>query len=507
MASDTQTAICLDIAVDHRIRKLLKPVPRYATDTSTHVSRLEQEGRSLRLPRAEIQVTAQLAGPPVKGGIVVMLQQPRHNHPFEEGLGAVIDNCETLRALEDIFTVVSRGTLDFRKDVAVIDLLPYVSGDPRDVDDTRLKNAFRTSTATICDKRPDVLLCAGKIMMPLGRAKTVKGDSYKFENIGIGEQFGRVPKWQVRALVRPEGQHYQELYSETLFDVSMCVSRLIPTDQGYEVLLNSALSEKCNNASLILRQMLRLKERGWLESVAWINEAALERVAADTDQFATDTYHFVQRPAPRAARLPVETPLARMLRENLDLIFTRATVVQRREEYDFSLKDAANDFLDLAVKIETLLLNLLREKEAALYAHGQEDVLSKKLSGLTLAPIATPVTTLLPGFYRRQPSPIRMAKLPSSQVSRVNSDISSVSWGLDYFQEEKITPLAWRESPVTSSADEDTGDIRLFLRHNVNPVELFYNLFFISNLESFGQTYFIANLGSLTAYLGFFGIT
>ncbi|WDK13249.1 hypothetical protein CGRA01v4_04530 [Colletotrichum graminicola] len=485
MASDTQTAICLDIAVDHRIRKLLKPVPRYATDTSTHVSRLEQEGRSLRLPRAEIQVTAQLAGPPVKGGIVVMLQQPRHNHPFEEGLGAVIDNCETLRALEDIFTVVSRGTLDFRKDVAVIDLLPYVSGDPRDVDDTRLKNAFRTSTATICDKRPDVLLCAGKIMMPLGRAKTVKGDSYKFENIGIGEQFGRVPKWQVRALVRPEGQRgfvavpkvngfhpshamnyhshashlrqlliligaeacgmyrsdwedsiwmdelrlrckeytshpvtpstrfptpmssgrdmtrrrrlkylsdYQELYSETLFDVSMCVSRLIPTDQGYEVLLNSALSEKCNNASLILRQMLRLKERGWLESVAWINEAALERVAADTDQFATDTYHFVQRPAPRAARLPVETPLARMLRENLDLIFTRATVVQRREEYDFSLKDAANDFLDLAVKIETLLLNLLREKEAALYAHGQEDVLSKKLSGLTLAPIATPVT-------------------------------------------------------------------------------------------------------------------
>ncbi|KAK1590127.1 uncharacterized protein LY79DRAFT_555172 [Colletotrichum navitas] len=484
MASDTQTKTCLDIAVDHRIRKLLKPVPRYTTDSSPHVSRLEQEGRSLRLPRAEIQVTAQLAGPPVKGGIVVMLQQPRHNHPFEEGLGAVIDSCETLRALEDIFTVVSCGTLDFREDIAVVDLLPYVSGDPRDVDNTRLRNAFLLSTATIYDKSPDVLLCAGKIMMPLARAKAVKGSSYMLENIGIGEQFRAGSKWPDKARFRPEGQRafvavpkvngfhpshamnyhshvshlrqlliligaeacgmyrsdwensiwmdelrlrckeytsrtvarstrsptpmspgrdetrrsstkyipeYQELYSKTLVDIRMCVSRLIPTDQGYEVLLNSGLSEKCNDASLMLRQMHRLQERGWPESVAWKNEAALEQVAADTYQFATDTYHFVKTPASKAARLPIETPLARALRENLDLIFARATVVQRRKEYDFSLKDAANDFLDLAVEIETLLLNLLQKKEAALNAQGLEDVLSEKLSGLTLAPVATRV--------------------------------------------------------------------------------------------------------------------
>ncbi|KAK1972510.1 hypothetical protein LY78DRAFT_650505 [Colletotrichum sublineola] len=479
MASDTQTEVCLDIAVDHRIRKLLKPVPKYATEPSTHVSRLEQEGRSLQLPRAEIQVTAQLAGPPVKGGIVVMLQQPRNNHPFGQGLGAVIDDCETFRALEDIFTVVSRGTLDFRKDIAVVDLLPFVAGDPRDIDDARLRKAFRTSTATVCDKRPDVLLCAGKITMPFARAKKVKGSSYMFENIGIGEQFGRIPRWPVRAMVRHEGQRgfvavpkvngfhpshamnyhshvsllrqlliligaeacgmyrgdwednmwmevlrlrcqaytsrtatrstrsptpmspsqgeprrsstkyipeYQELYSEILLDINICISRLVSTKQGYEVLLDSDLSEKCNDASLLLRQMLRLQERGWPDSVAWKNEAALEKAAADTYRFTVDTYQFVKKPTTKAPKPPNETPLAGTLRKNLDLIFQHVTELQPRKEYDLDLHGAANRFLELAVDIETLLLNLLLEKEAAL------DALSGMLSGMTLTPVAAPVT-------------------------------------------------------------------------------------------------------------------
>ncbi|GKT55869.1 hypothetical protein ColTof4_11716 [Colletotrichum tofieldiae] len=453
MASDTQTKICLDIAVDHRIRRLFRPVPRYATEPSTHVSRIEKEGRSLQLYRAEIQVTAQLTGPPVKGGIVVMLQQPRSNHPFEKGLDAVINDCESLRALEDIFTVVSRGTLNFRRDVAVVDLLPYVSGDPSDIDDTRLKNAFRTSTATVCDKRPDVLLCAGRIMMPFVRAKKVKGSAYMFENIGIGEQFGRIPKWPARAMVRHEGQRgfvavpkvngfhpshamnyhshvsllrqlliligaeacgmyrgdwdefiwmdelrlrcqaytsggeYLELYSQKLVDIKNCVSRLISTNQCYELLLDSDLSEKCNDASLILRQIHRLKERGWPKFVAEQNEAALREAAATTYRFVIDTYHFVKRPT-KAAELSNDKPLVKTLRQNLDLIFKRITVVQPRREYDLDVGGAAAAFLELAVDIETLLLNLMLEKEAALYAQGEEDLLSGMLRGMTLAPAA-----------------------------------------------------------------------------------------------------------------------
>ncbi|OHW89421.1 hypothetical protein CSPAE12_11972 [Colletotrichum incanum] len=483
MASDTQTKVCLDVAVDHRIRRLFRTVPRYATEPSTHVSRMEKEGQSLQLPRAEIQVTAQLAGPPVQGGIVVMLQQPRNDHPFEKGLDAVINDCETLRALEDIFTVVSRGTLDFRKDIAVVDLLPYVSGDPNNIDDTRLRNAFRTSTATICEKKPKVLLCAGKIMMAFERAKKVKGSSYMFENIGIGEQFRRDSKWPPIAKVRQEGQRgfvevtkvngfhpshamnyhshvsllrqlmtligaeacgkyrgdweeimwmnelrlrcqeytscrarsarsptpmtsgqgearrsstryipeYQELYSQKLVGIKQCVSRLMFTNQCYELLIDSGLSEKCNDASLILRQMLRLKDRGWPKSVAWKNEAALKVAATDTYRFAIDTYHFVKRPL-KGAESPNDKPLVKTLRQNLDLILKRVTVVRPRREYDLDVSGTAAAFLELAVDIETLLLNLVLEKEAVLYAQGEEDLLSGMLSGMTLAPVTVAAT-------------------------------------------------------------------------------------------------------------------
>ncbi|KAF5522203.1 hypothetical protein CGCA056_v006230 [Colletotrichum aenigma] len=98
-----------------------------------------------------------------------------------------------------------------------------------------------------------------------------------------------------------------------------------------------------------------------------------------------------------------------------------------------------------------------------------------------------------------------MAKLPSSQVRRVDSDSSEVSWGLDYLQEEKITPLTWIETPVISS-DQDTGEVKLFVRHNANTIELFSDLFFVANLETFTQTHSITNLTSLAAYLGFFSI-
>ncbi|GKT43463.1 uncharacterized protein ColSpa_03644 [Colletotrichum spaethianum] len=444
MASDTQTSICLDVAVDHRIRRLFKPVPKNATEPSTHVSRIEEVGRSLQRPRAEIQVTAQLAGPPVKGGIAIMLQKPRSNHPFGKGLDAVINDCETLRALDDIFAVVSRGTLDFRKDIAVVDLLPYVSEDHNDVDDARLKDAFRTSAATICDKEPKVLLCAGKIMMPFGRAK-VKGISYTFENIGVGEKFGRTRKWPEIARVRHEGNRgfidllkvngfhpsyamnyhshvsllrqlliligaeacgayrkdwedrlwmdelrercqaytsrteYQQLYSEALIDIRNCVSHLISTNQRYETLLDSGLSEKCNNASLILRQMLRLKERGWPESVAWKNEAALKEAAQDTYRFAIDTYRLVKAPTKSAKPLS-DPPLAKALRQNLDHIVDCVTVVQPRKECDLDVGGAATALLELAVDIETLLLDLLDRREIAL--------LSGLLSKVSLAPVA-----------------------------------------------------------------------------------------------------------------------
>ena len=109
MALYIQPKLCLDVAVDHRIRLLFKPVCNDLTEPSNHVSRIKARGRSLERPHSEIQVTAQLAGPAFKGGIAVALQQPRHNHPFEEGLDAVIRDCETLYALDDVFPLYPAG--------------------------------------------------------------------------------------------------------------------------------------------------------------------------------------------------------------------------------------------------------------------------------------------------------------------------------------------------------------------------------------------------------------
>jgi hypothetical protein len=100
--------MCLDVAVDHRIRKLFKPVLTNLTERSEHVSCIEAQGEMLNRSCAEIRVTAQLAGPAFKGGIAIALQQPRCDHPFDMGLDAVVEDCKTLRALHDIFIVDER---------------------------------------------------------------------------------------------------------------------------------------------------------------------------------------------------------------------------------------------------------------------------------------------------------------------------------------------------------------------------------------------------------------
>ena len=89
--------LCLDVAIDHRIRRLFRlvaPLPDPAQNASyngTHPSALEVFGRSRGASDAEIAVTTELAGPASSpGGIAVVLQQPRGNHRFHLGTAAVI---------------------------------------------------------------------------------------------------------------------------------------------------------------------------------------------------------------------------------------------------------------------------------------------------------------------------------------------------------------------------------------------------------------------------------
>lgn len=183
---------CLGVAIDHRIRRLFKPVispPQ--TTPSTHISMLDSMGRRYRRSGDEIKVTKQLAYPPTTGGILVALQQPRNNHPFEKGVEEVISECGTLAALDDLFHAASCGTLGIGINVSVIDLLPYISEQQmRSMGDGQLRDAFLSTTHTFGRKRPDVLLCCGRIWLKRGQ-NGCKGKASIFENIGIGKTFGR----------------------------------------------------------------------------------------------------------------------------------------------------------------------------------------------------------------------------------------------------------------------------------------------------------------------------
>ncbi|KFA73448.1 hypothetical protein S40288_10892 [Stachybotrys chartarum IBT 40288] len=186
--------VCLDIAVDHRIERLFKPVNRSGGDRSRHVELIAARGVELgKNPHGpEVRVTKELAGPPTKGGIAIVLQQPRDNHPFDEGLDAVIKDCRSLAALADVFKTVSDGTLDIRTDVTIVDLLSYLPDKAAGLHENTLTEAFRTLTDVIREKEPEVLLCAGKVFAGRGpKVYKCKGEAFQFENIGVGLQFGK----------------------------------------------------------------------------------------------------------------------------------------------------------------------------------------------------------------------------------------------------------------------------------------------------------------------------
>jgi hypothetical protein len=185
--------VCLDVAIDHRIRRLLRPVDVPSkTANSTHIAMLDTHGRRLGRSDDEIRVTLQLASPPMTGGILVTLQQPRNNHPFEKGIKGVINDCETLAALDELFHVVSCGTLEIGTNVSVIDLLPYITEEQmKSMDDGQLGDAFLSTVHIVGRKKPQILLCCGKIWLTQREKNNRKGEAWKFESQRLGTMFGK----------------------------------------------------------------------------------------------------------------------------------------------------------------------------------------------------------------------------------------------------------------------------------------------------------------------------
>jgi hypothetical protein len=186
---------CLGVAIDHRVRRLIQPTaPTTNREEGTHQDVLRARGRERGRSRAEIDVTAKLAGPSTRGGIAVALQQPREKHPFERGLNGVIDDCATLAALDELFITASGGKLSIRTNVSVIDLLPYVSETQmKTMSDAQLTASTEAASEAFCGKQPDVVLCAAHIRIPDRNYRYDERmcETYKLESAGVGKTFAK----------------------------------------------------------------------------------------------------------------------------------------------------------------------------------------------------------------------------------------------------------------------------------------------------------------------------
>ncbi|CAL3966802.1 unnamed protein product [Diplocarpon coronariae] len=69
--------------------------------------------------------------------------------------------------------------------------------------------------------------------------------------------------------------------------------------------------------------------------------------------------------------------------------------------------------------------------------------------------------------------------------------------------EHKISLLPWIVSPFKDKPDDD---MTLELRHESDPLELFFDLFFIANLSTFTGEHSIVDTSTLVAYIGLFAI-
>ena len=116
---------------------------------------------SRQISRDEEDVTAALAGPFTKGGLLVLLLEPLSSHPWSAGVDMVVSQCATLDMLQEGIQAASKQTLSLTDDVSVIDRWPFFprSGRP----EQKLTTLDYLLLDTIHAKEPEVILCMGKV--------------------------------------------------------------------------------------------------------------------------------------------------------------------------------------------------------------------------------------------------------------------------------------------------------------------------------------------------------
>lgn len=185
----------------------------------------------------------------------------------------------------------------------------------------------------------------------------------------------------------------QKRYSKSLRLVREQLEELFPKSEAttggsnawYDELLSSALSEKCNNASLTLREMIRLKRKGWPGGSARENDAAMQKAAADT-------LDLVKPPLPRC-RSSSKAELRKVVEGVFSTVKKHVTVEESNGGGHHKFVDiicaVRDDFLRLAVKIESLLFKMRKQKEEQ--AKSEVDVLSGQLKDMKLNPATVKV--------------------------------------------------------------------------------------------------------------------
>ncbi|KAH4049993.1 hypothetical protein HBI25_223640 [Parastagonospora nodorum] len=126
------------------------------------ILRFVKEYRTSTITEHELEVTEALAGPFTQGGMLIVLLEPRRWHPWTQGIHYVIQNCKSLRVMDDGLKFVSEEVLSLTNGVSLLDLRPLlVKGDYPHLESKVWERLYDLVYEAIKAKKPDVLLCMG----------------------------------------------------------------------------------------------------------------------------------------------------------------------------------------------------------------------------------------------------------------------------------------------------------------------------------------------------------
>lgn len=172
--------------------------------------------------------------------------------------------------------------------------------------------------------------------------------------------------------------------------LSLCGNGLGPqsdTDSLYDRLLESSLSSKCNDVSLILVEMSKLEARGWTVKFDQWNKDTLRKTTQSVSDFLRQLRGSCRHPIGHVARLKTVLDDA------------AAEIDSAVGAAGLDMRSASEGFLDMAVNIENFLLELLEEENGGVAPPQVQDLgqdLTAALESMGLESEARPKPMLKP---------------------------------------------------------------------------------------------------------------